>query len=230
VAITCGNTKLGKLIWGWTLPVSRLICIGMTKVCEAICYALCGCFLFANVRNSHMRNYEESLTDDFVANMNVDIRRNFAKIVRVHVGGDFYSVEYVRKWIEIVQANPKVVFYTYTRSWRDPEIYRFLLKLARESNFYMWWSCDRDTGKPPRSVFARTAYLMENECDLPPYEVDLVFRDKTSSVLKYTPKGSLVCPYDNGITKTTCSTCQICFRNDPVPRKELKNVHEEVKV
>ena len=175
-----------------------------------------------------MRNYEESLTDDFVAAMNTDIRRNFAKVVRVHVGGDFYSVEYVRKWIEVVQANPRTVFYAYTRSWRDPEVYRFLLQLAKESNFYMWWSCDRDTGKPPVSKFANTAYLMEDDNDLPPYKVDLVFRDKTTTVLKYTPRGSLVCPYDNGITKTTCSQCQICFRDEAVPRKGQKNERREV--
>jgi hypothetical protein len=158
-----------------------------------------------------------------VSMMNVDIRRNFVQVSRVHVGGDFYSVEYIHKWIKIVRANPDVLFYTYTRSWRDPEFLVHLSQLGMEPNFHMWWSCDRETGKPTASRFAKTAYLMEDDNDLPPYEVDLVFRDKSTTVLKYTPEGSLVCPYDNGVTKTTCSQCKICFRDDVVPRKGQRN-------
>tara|TARA_R110002020_G_scaffold354958_6_gene567698 strand:+ start:3160 stop:3849 length:690 start_codon:yes stop_codon:yes gene_type:complete len=223
MAMTHGNTKLGKLIWGWTLPALLTICIGASDVCRRLCYALKGFFLMGTVKESHKRNYEESLGDDFVQRMNTDIRRNFAQVVRVHVGGDFYSVEYIHKWIKVVRANPAVLFYAYTRSWRDPEFLVHLSQLGMEPNFHMWWSCDRETGEPTASRFAKTAYLMENDDDLPPYKVDLVFRDKATAVLKYTPEGSLVCPYDNGITETTCSQCKICFRDEVVPRKGRKN-------
>jgi|TARA_R110002051_G_scaffold324070_2_gene419903 hypothetical protein len=188
-----------------------------------MCYALKGFFLMPNVSDAHKRNYEESLEDDFVQRTNTDIRRNFMQVVRVHVGGDFYSVEYIHKWIKIAQLNPAVVFYAYTRSWRDPEFLVHLSQLGMEPNFYMWWSCDRETGPPPTSKFANVAYLMENDDDLPAYGVDLVFRDSAATVLKYIPKGSLVCPYDNGITETTCSQCKICFRDEVVPRKGQKN-------
>ena len=222
MAITHSNTKLGKLIWGWTIP-ALFTCPGATALCKRLCYALKGFFFIGNVKKSHERNYNESLSDDFVQIMNVDILRNFVRVARVHVGGDFYSVEYIHKWIKIVRANPNVLFYAYTRSWSDHEFWVHLLQLAKEPNFHMWWSCDRETGKPPVSRFAKTAYLMEDDNDLPPYKVDLVFRDKATTVLKYTPEGSLVCPYDNGITETTCSQCKICFRDEVVPRKGRKN-------
>ena len=52
---------------------------------------------------------------------------------------------------------------------------------------------------------------MEDDSDEPKYKVDLVFRNSTTTTMKYTSNGSLVCPYDNGVTKTTCSSCKICF-------------------
>ena len=211
MSITHGNTKLGMLIWGWSIPAMALICIGATSVCRKLCYALKGFFYTPSVKKSHLKNYEESLEDDFPMWMTTDIRRNYVQVVRVHVGGDFYSVEYVLKWLKVCANNPDTLFYAYTRTWRDPELRRFLLRLARRPNFYMWWSCDRETGKPPKSKFVRTAYLMENDSDEPRYKVDLVFRDDSSTVMKYTSKGYLICPYDNGVTKTTCSACKICF-------------------
>ncbi len=38
-------------------------------------------------------------------------------MVRLHPCGDFYSIEYVELWAEIMDANPDVMFYCYTKSW-----------------------------------------------------------------------------------------------------------------
>jgi len=37
-------------------------------------------------------------------------------IVRVHVGGDYFSKEYLEAWIEVAKAKPDVVFYSYSKS------------------------------------------------------------------------------------------------------------------
>ncbi len=36
--------------------------------------------------------------------------------VRVHVGGDFYTKEYMKAWLLIAEQNPNVLFYAYTKS------------------------------------------------------------------------------------------------------------------
>ena len=62
---------------------------------------------------------------------------------------------------------------------------------------------------------------MEDDSDIASYKVDLVFRDKCKTVMKYDPKGNQVCPYDNGVTLTTCSKCKLCFTGGELPKKEL---------
>ena len=37
-------------------------------------------------------------------------------IVRVHVGGDYFTREYLKAWIEVAKRNPNVVFYSYSKS------------------------------------------------------------------------------------------------------------------
>jgi len=37
-------------------------------------------------------------------------------IMRVHVGGDYFSKEYLQAWIEVAQRNPDKVFYSYSKS------------------------------------------------------------------------------------------------------------------
>jgi len=179
-----------------------------------------GFFRMPNVSDSHYQNYVLSQDDDFSQYMGMALSDVFARVVRVHVAGDFYEKAYVQKWIRIVRRRPYIAFYAYTRSWRDKKMLPALEELAKEPNFFMWWSCDRETGDPPRSEGVRRAYLMEDDNDIASYDVDLVFRDKRSTVMKYDPAGNLVCPYDNGITKTNCSLCQLCFKDKPFPTRK----------
>jgi len=143
----------------------------------------------------------------------------FVRVVRVHASGEFYSAEYVRKWIIIANLNPNITFFAYTRSWSDPDVYKELKVLARLPNFILWWSCDRETGPPPRIRGVRRAYMSTSDEDTPRFRVDLVFRDNPKTIRKWI-KGTLVCPEENGVTKTTCSLCQLCFKRDAIPRKE----------
>lgn len=57
--------------------------------------------------------------------------------VRIHDAGDFYDAEYVRKWIEIVQAHPELKFYAYTKTYglTDKKLVAALNDLEKEPNF-----------------------------------------------------------------------------------------------
>jgi hypothetical protein len=39
-----------------------------------------------------------------------------AKMIRVHVSGDYYNRNYFKAWIEVARLNPQIVFYSYTKS------------------------------------------------------------------------------------------------------------------
>jgi hypothetical protein len=213
-----GNTKLGSLVHQWSIPSGlRHICVGASEICLMLCYAMQHHYRRDGVKDAMARNYKVSLRKDFVAIMLGWVRSLFARVVRVHASGEFYSEEYVRKWIEIVKRTPQVTYYAYTRSWADPEVYPALKELARLPNFIMWWSCDRATGAPPVVAGVRRAYLSIADDDTPRFKVDLVFRNNSKTVMKWL-NGALVCPPENGVTKTTCSQCQLCFKRDAIPR------------
>ena len=48
--------------------------------------------------------------------MNEAIQKKKVDILRLHDSGDFYSINYLNKWIEIANANKDVIFYAYTKS------------------------------------------------------------------------------------------------------------------
>jgi hypothetical protein len=222
-----GNTKLGLLIHAWSIPSGlKEICVGASAVCLMLCYAMRQHYCRDNVKEALARNYRETLLKDFVAVMGGWIRSVFARVVRVHASGEFYSDEYVRKWVTIAKRNPKVVFFSYTRSWRDPDVYLALKELAALPNFVLWWSCDKETGAPPRLKGVRRAYLMTDDDDVPRYGVDLVFREKTQTTMKWV-KDALVCPPENGVTENvTCSVCQLCFNTDKhIPKRRNDGLH-----
>lgn len=39
-----------------------------------------------------------------------------ADVIRIHVGGDMYSLAYMGAWLDVATARPNVIFYAYTKS------------------------------------------------------------------------------------------------------------------
>ena len=48
--------------------------------------------------------------------MNKEIIKKKCTHVRIHDSGDFYSIKYLLKWLQIAKDNSKVIFYAYTKS------------------------------------------------------------------------------------------------------------------
>ncbi len=221
------NAKLGRLIHSWSLPAGkRFSCPGESGLCRTRCYAKHGHFHQTNVKDAYARNFSFSQTDEFADWMVGALRACFAQVMRPHVSGDFYSVEYVRKWHYVVSWLKRIQFFAYTRSWREEEQLPELVKLAALPNFQMWWSIDRETGPAPLIRGIRRAYMAidDVDADLAPDDCDLVFRAQRATVMKKA-NGILVCPPENGVTtqsKITCSNCGICWdkRHTAVPRWE----------
>lgn len=88
----------------------------MAGVCASGCYAKMGAYVWPKVYAKHAANLALTQTEGFIDAMNHEIQRTKPDLVRIHDAGDFYSLEYLNKWLKIVAANPSVQFYAYTKS------------------------------------------------------------------------------------------------------------------
>jgi hypothetical protein len=80
-----------------------------------------GAYRWGNVKSKHENNLEASKRGDFVALITAELNKSRVKlgqknVVRIHDSGDFYSKEYLLKWIEIAKRNKGALFYAYTKS------------------------------------------------------------------------------------------------------------------
>lgn len=111
------NSKLKKDgIFSFNLP-SITTCPYADK-CKKGCYATKGTYLFKCVEEANNLKLHLSKYPEFVEWINEDIQamRKKPKYVRIHASGDFYSFEYLIKWVKIAKNNPEIQFYAYTKS------------------------------------------------------------------------------------------------------------------
>ena len=211
------NDKLGN-IWNMSIPAVET-CGGMSIACagpDGKCYVLKIYKRWPTVLASHQNTYVavlEALENG--DNLELPTKVHDGDIMRLHVAGDFFDPAYVYAWIKLMNENPNIQFFAYTRSWRMPDMVESLQKLANLPNMTLLLSVDRDTGYPDAIEWYgyRTAFMMVDDDDshLVRPDTHVVFRDKRFAVLKQV-NGNLVCPTENGVTKTTCEKCKWCFK------------------
>jgi len=99
-------------------------CLWKTELCEENCYAVKAEIQYPDVLPCRERNLQESKKATFVHDMTDILRWNFSRPVfegkkiwvRIHESGDFYNLEYLRKWINIAKKFPNVKFLAYTKA------------------------------------------------------------------------------------------------------------------
>jgi len=102
-----------------------------------------------NIKEKNDKRLDATLEDDFVDIIVGEIRRTRAPAFRLHVIGDFYTVEYVGKWIAIAKRLPDVIFFGSTRSWRCDFIAEVLKRYRDLPNVYMKASVDPTDNEDP---------------------------------------------------------------------------------
>src|SRR5262249_44111921 len=222
--LTPGNSKLGRQrrIWSFSLP-SRHTCPGQSPACSGPCYSAHLESWRPDVRRRYRRNLALSRRPDFAHRVCAFLTSRHVAIVRLHVGGAFFSARYARQCLSIMRHLPQTRFYLYSRSWRIPAIRRVLRQMAQLEHVQVWFSCDRDTGVPTRVPHrVRLAWLMTGPDDVPP-RAHLIFRTRRlrSVVQKFLLAADhrkiLVCPTENGVTRTTCGLCGVCWNPPSFP-------------
>jgi hypothetical protein len=169
VSIGEGNAKIG-LLYTLSLPPDRVYftdgrvvvtCPGATSYCRRLCYA--------KPKGRHTKpinwavDYYASNLVLFLehgprefARMAADALRDLSrgkseqeKVLRLHAAGDIFSAEYAEMIAELARLLPDFTIYTYTRSWRVPELYPLVEQLRRLPNVVIYASTDPETGPPP---------------------------------------------------------------------------------
>jgi len=85
--------------------------------CQKYCYAQKGNYTrFPIVQELMEQKYKISKTNNFIPLMNEEIKKKKATHIRIHDSGDFYSPQYLQKWVDIATQNTNVIFYAYTKS------------------------------------------------------------------------------------------------------------------
>lgn len=108
-----GNKKINRNTGIFSLPAGSEYTCSVT--CPG-CYARRDQNLYPGVLAYRHRMMEYTKSDTFVEMMNMEIRsRKTTDNVRIHESGDFYSQQYLDKWIKIMKANPDKLFYAYTK-------------------------------------------------------------------------------------------------------------------
>jgi len=109
------NSKLAKSgIYGFGL------CPGQTCVkCSIKCYAVRGMYnTFSRTMTAMWdKNLERTKSRKFTTEVSTYLwKHSKIKYVRIHPEGDFYSQEYLNKWIRVARLCPDVQFYAYTKA------------------------------------------------------------------------------------------------------------------
>jgi hypothetical protein len=125
IRLSEGNSKLRNTLI-FNTP-AQLTCIMMSTLCKKECYAMKAQIQYPSARKRRLLHFEASQKDNFVDEMNKEIeskrkRRTRSKerkfvYFRIHESGDFYSQDYLDKWVEIIKQNSDFKFLIYTKSW-----------------------------------------------------------------------------------------------------------------
>jgi Gene product 88 len=127
-----GNNKLGASVYtfslpaGWTCPGARdcLAKVGLDgKLTDGPdtqfrCFAASMEARMPSVRNSRRANLDALKAlgrADTSSLIDLSLPRD-AKLVRIHVSGDFFNESYFLAWCDVARLHPETTFYAYTKS------------------------------------------------------------------------------------------------------------------
>lgn len=215
MALSEGNKKLQDSdkvsFYQWNIT-SVVSCPYRTPMCEKSCYALKAERIYPTVAKRRDLNLEFSRSSEFVSSMIEQIeyeltrKRNQGKTVyfRIHESGDFYSQEYMNKWVEIANhfaENESIIFMAYTKSL--PFVKQALKKYG-DDNVHITFKS---------SIWADTREKFVK-----------MTRDIGMSVFTAIPKGEVeqngfvACPSSDTFKGTDkakdCGACGMCYTKD----------------
>ena len=175
------KSKLGKIAHFSTMPF---------KTCYqecSYCYALKSVRMYPSVKSNYEYN-TNSLNNGAIFG---DIPKK-RKVVRMYVSGDFQNLHTINQWYVKAIENKDVMFYGYTKQWKNAKLVKALTILKSLNNVVLRASVDDQIGYDIPNGWVKSG----------------IFEDKAIKGDRY-----IVCKSTtkNGLK---CDTCKICFKKN----------------
>ena len=208
------NGKQAAIANTFGLPAGKeFSCPGATSICESVCYAGKLEKLFKGVKTNLLHNWELlrnadmqemfSLLSDMIAEFKTDcVKKDAPMLFRIHWDGDFFNDDYTRAWRMVIEEQPDIQFWVYTR------VKSAALILKDSPNLSLYYSTD-DENLPiatdlKQNEGIRLAYLAKT------------FALTETKMKEITGKPGAKCPENNksipliSSAGSACVSCGLC--------------------
>jgi hypothetical protein len=208
------NGKQAAIANTFGLPAGKnFSCPGATSVCESVCYAGKLEKLFKGVKANLLHNWElikdadqktaESLLTEMINDFRADcIKKDAPMLFRIHWDGDFFNDTYTQAWKIVINNNPDIQFWVYTR------VKSAALILKDVANLSLYFSTDSENVKVGVDLKinsgVRLAYLAKN------------FSIGQADMKEIIGKPGAKCPENNkqipliSTNGSACVSCSLC--------------------
>ena len=166
------NGKQAAIANTFGLPAGKnFSCPGATSVCESVCYAGKLEKLFKGVKANLLHNWDllkdediqgmYTLLSEMIADFKADcIKKDAPMLFRIHWDGDFFNDDYANAWRMVIEEQPDIQFWVYTR------VKSAALILKDIPNLSLYFSTDSENVKVGVDLKinsgVRLAYLAKN--------------------------------------------------------------------
>lgn len=166
------NGKQAAIANTFGLPAGKAYsCPGATSVCESVCYAGKLEKLFKGVKINLLHNWDllkdedtqgmYTLLSEMIAEFKADcIKKDAPMLFRIHWDGDFFNDNYTNAWRMVIEEQPDIQFWVYTR------VKSAALILKDIPNLSLYFSTDSENVKVGVDLKinegVRLAYLAKN--------------------------------------------------------------------
>lgn len=208
------NGKQAAIANTFGLPAGKeFSCPGATSICESVCYAGKLEKLFKGVKTNLLHNWELlrnadrmemfTLLSEMIADFKADcVKKDAPMLFRIHWDGDFFNDDYTHAWRMVIEEQPDIQFWVYTR------VKSAALILKGIDNLSLYYSTD-DENLPIAEELKKD------------YDIRLAYLGKTFAVTadkmkEITGKVGAKCPENNksipliSNAGSACVSCGLC--------------------
>ena len=208
------NGKTPTIANTFGLPAGKAYsCPGATSICESVCYAGKLEKVYKGVKAVLLHNWDLlrnadrmemfSLLSDMIAEFKTEcVKKDAPMLFRIHWDGDFFNEDYTRAWRMVIEEQPDIQFWVYTR------VKSAALILKDISNLSLYYSTDDENKEIAHDLKLtngiRLAYLGKT------------FAVTESTMKMLTGKPGAKCPENNksipliSSNGSACVSCGLC--------------------
>jgi len=208
------NGKQAAIANTFGLPAGKAYsCPGATSVCESVCYAGKLEKLFKGVKTNLLHNWDllkdsdlqtmYTLLSEMIAEFKTDcVKKDAPMLFRIHWDGDFFNDDYTNAWRMVIEEQPDIQFWVYTR------VKSAALILKDIPNLSLYFSTDSENVKTGVDLKikngVRLAYLAKN------------FETGQADMKQMLGKPGAKCPENAkripliSTTGSACVSCSLC--------------------